>query len=204
MIIKSSLASSTYADNKISFTVQVERLHEAITKTDIALGTSAKPIPIDTFVTINDANLYEFKSGETISFQLVKTEDSVGEKMQLELVACRIQNVGQDFNARFVTLPNPWKNIFDTSPENILELPDGSLSIKPIDDVCAITVIKDAGTELLTSFLSYKVILKSTINIANPSGESKLRTFYFIIDPLIKVTSGGKGGGFDIASSSKY
>jgi len=190
MLITSSSYSGT---NKISFAVQVARLHEAITKTDIALGTSAKPISIDTFVTINDANLYEFKSGETIAFQLVEADGSAHKKMELELVACRIHNVGQDFNARFVTLPDPWKNIFDTSPENILELPDGSLTIKSIDDICAITVIKDSGADALTSFLSYEVVFKSTINVTTPSGESKLRTFYFVIDPLIKVTSGGSG-----------
>ncbi|MGH1385663.1 hypothetical protein [Kordia sp.] len=188
------ITSSSYPDtNKISFAVQVERLYEAITKTDIALGTSAKPIPIDTFVAINDPNLYEFNGGETIAFQLVEASDSADEKMKLELVACRIHNVGQDFNARFVTLPNPWKHVFDTSPKNILELPDGSLTIKPIDDVCAITVIKDSRADALTSFLSYEVVFKSTINITAPSGESKLRTFYFVIDPLIKVTSGGSG-----------
>ncbi|MBC8753405.1 hypothetical protein H2O64_01900 [Kordia sp. YSTF-M3] len=190
------ITSTSYPNNsKISFAVQVERLHEAITKTDIALGTSAKPIPIDTFVTINDANLYEFKSGETIAFQLVKPDGSVPEKMELELVACRIHNVGQDFNASSVTILDPWKKVFDTSPENILELPDSSLSIKPIDDICAITVAKGAGTDILTSFLSYEVIFKSTIDITEPSGESKLRTFYFVIDPLIKITSGGRGGG---------
>ncbi len=187
------ITSSSYPDtNKISFAVQVERLYEAITKTDIALGTSAKPIPIDTFVTINDPNLYEFKSGETIAFQLVEADGLAPKKMELELVACRMHNVGQDFNARFVTLPNPWEHVFDTSPENILELPDGSLTIKPIDDVCAITVIKGSRADALTSFLSYEVVFKSTINVTTPSGESKLRTFYFVIDPLIKVTSGGK------------
>lgn len=190
MLITSSSYSNT---NKISFAVQAARLYEAITKTDIALGTSAEPIPIDTFVIINDVNLYEFNGGETIAFQLVDTDSSAHGKMELELVACRIQNVGQDFNARYVTIPNPWKRIFDTSPENILELPDGSISIKPTGGICAITVIKDSGTDALTSFLSYKVILKSTINITNPLGESKLRTFYFVIDPLIKVTSGGSG-----------
>ena len=49
------ITSSDNTTKKISFQVQVARLLDAIMHTDIELGTSAKPIPIDSFVTIKDA-----------------------------------------------------------------------------------------------------------------------------------------------------
>ncbi|AXG69867.1 hypothetical protein KORDIASMS9_02095 [Kordia sp. SMS9] len=196
------ITSSTNTTKKISFTVQTKLLLEAIKYTDIALGTSAKPIPIDSFVSINDSELHEFLSGETIAFQLAPNNDS--EDLELELVACNIHNVGQDFNNKFVTVPHPWKNILDVDKESILELPDGSLSIKPENGICSIEVSKGLDDKKLEAYLSYKVIFKTTISIKNRSGKEMLRTFYFVIDPLIKVTSGGKRGGFGIPPVTKY
>jgi hypothetical protein len=187
------ITSSDNTTKKISFQVQVARLLDAIMHTDIELGTSAKPIPIDSFVTIKDADSYTFYSDETITFQLISVDNSEG--LLLDLVACDINNIGQDFNKRFVTIPDPWKNIFDSTPDNILELPDGSLSIKPVENVCAITVAKGLKDTVLNTYVSYKVIFKSTITVTNREGKDILRTFYFVIDPLIKITSGGRGGG---------
>ncbi|WP_298512225.1 hypothetical protein [uncultured Kordia sp.] len=191
------IRSSSIITEKISFTVQTKLLLEAINNTDIGLGTSANPILIDGFVSINDANLYEFFSGETIAFQL---ESDYGKEKEfdllpLELVGCHIHNVGQDFNRRFVSLPNPWENIFDTAPKSIIKLPDGSLSIEPIDKICAITVAKGLDDKVLDTYVSYRVVLKSTTTVKNAEGREILRTFYFVIDPLIKITSGRKGGG---------
>lgn len=185
--------SSNTTTKKISFTVQNERLLDAIMHTDIELGTSAKPISIDSFVTVNDANLYEFFSDEIISFGLTPTADS--SYLPLELVTCTINNIGQDFNKRFVTLPDPWKNILDTTPETIVELPDGSLSIAPVENVCSIAIAEGLEDTVTETYVSYQVVLKSTVAINDAEEKEILRTFYFVIDPLIKITSGKKGGG---------
>lgn len=189
------ITTSNTVTKKISFTVQTKLLLEAINNTDIGLGTSSNPIIIDSFVSINDADLFEFFSDEMIAFQLVSDyeKESDTNSLVLELVGCHIHNVGQDFNKRFVTLPNPWKNIFDITPDTILELPNGSLSVKPVKDVCSIKVARGLDDQILNTYVSYEVILKSTITMKDVSEKEILRTFYFVIDPLIKVTSGGSG-----------
>jgi hypothetical protein len=198
MIITSSPANI----KKISFTVQVDRLLEAITFTDIALGTSSKPIPIDSFVTINDSDLHEFFSKETIRFELTPADHA--EPLILELVACNIHNIGHDYNKKLDNPANPWEYILEVNAANILELPDGSLIVKSVNDVCEITVADGLDNKAITTYVSYKVIFKSTIAVYN-TAKPTLRTFYFVIDPLIKITSGGRSNsnGFT-ATIEKY
>ena len=185
---------SNTTTKKISFTVQGTRLLEAIKNTDLALGTSTEPIQIDSFVTISDPDLYEFTSGEEISFQLVKSTTPVYEDLDLDIVACRMYNISKEFNALIVTIPRPWVDVFDISPKNVLELPDGSLTIAPVGNKCPITVAENIDGGTFTTYVLYNVIFKSTINVMELTGETESRTFYFAIDPLIKVTSGGSGG----------
>lgn len=176
--------------NNISFNVQVTRLHEAITKADIGLGTSSYPIVINNFVTINDPNLYSFYPGETISITLIddiiNPEDS---RLDLELVSCRLLNIGQEFNNSKSTLANPWSGVFNLDTNKIVIAPDGSLSITPENNACSITVSEDPNESSKTTFVSYSILLKSKVSLST----NTVKVFYFLIDPLIKVTSGGRG-----------
>lgn len=180
----------TSDENNISFNVQVARLHEAITKADIGLGTSSYPIVINNFVTINDPNLYSFCPGEKITITLIDTIiNPETPRLDLELVSCRLLNIGQEFNNSESTLANPWSGVFNLDTKNIVIASDGSLSIKPENNACSITIAEDSNKSSKTTFISYSILLKSKV-LTSTNTE---KVFYFLIDPLIKVTSGGRG-----------
>lgn len=182
-------------NNKISFSVQTERLLDTLTNCDLGLGTSSFPIPIDSFVTINDPDLYVFHSGEKIIMKFIT--DTQNEALDFQMVGCKINNIGQDFNKETASTIFPWEGIFITDVPNIIILPDSSLYISPINNECIIQVSNNNSyliEEQTTTYINYSIIFSAQIQIPTPVGSPNiipLRDYYFVIDPLIKVTSGG-------------
>ncbi|WP_394750817.1 hypothetical protein [Spongiimicrobium salis] len=174
-------------DKKITFLIHEQRLYEALLNCDLGVGTSSFPITIDGFVTINDPELYEFLPGETITMKFA--EQQPNPVLDFQVVGCKLNNVGQDFNKAAIVQLDPWKGIFVEDTVHIKYLPDGSLFITPVADSCSISIPREEEPYAATreSYICYSIIFSAVVS------QNKLtRTYYFQIDPLIKITSGGR------------
>ncbi len=172
--------------SKISFSVQFRRLGEAIATCNLGIGNVFAPIVIDGFVTINDYDLDTFYGGETIRMEF----DSKTVPRDFQVVCCKINNVGKEYNSGSLSVLNPWDNIF-VKNEQTLYLPDGSLCIMPEKNVCEITVMEGVPSYPdKFNYISYSIIFS-----LNYLENDELRKYYFIIDPLLKISSNPPNGG---------
>lgn len=185
MYIRIDLKQSNEKLHPIKFQILLEELENAITECYLGLGTPYNPMPIDNFVLTKKKNFSEIVEQTDISVSL-ETEDDVklNRINDFKLVCCKVKNVGKKFNNQD-NLPNDhWRGVFSYEDGLIYSAPDGTLYISPDEKgICSISTNKDSYEE----HVSYSILISLNIDLEN--GYS--RRFYLIVDPLVKITSGG-------------
>lgn len=170
----------------VTFEIREKALIAAVKVGYLSLGTPYDPISIDNFVILGANEFPTILNDTQISISLKpSSEDKGKETGNLQLICCRVKNVGKLHNDHpNSSLENSWHEIFDYNPGNkhIKTVPDGALYISPNDSgVCQISTCK----KVATSFLSYSMLFCLTINYES----GIVRTYYFNLDPVVEISS---------------
>ncbi|WP_299223912.1 hypothetical protein [uncultured Psychroserpens sp.] len=179
--------SSTPLLREINLDFDIDSLREAIKNTDIGEGSYLNPIPLDAFV-VNDIKSF-FNIEEGNGFGVFMNFQDV--EFQPKCHYLKLQNRNK-YQEHIMTLDD-WKKYFHVEGHSkIICAPDGSLFLKPqIDNgVQSFEILSKEGNTSATNkntYISYTVVLSFFI-------EDK--TYYFKIDPLVKISS--KHGGVNL------
>lgn len=181
MFIKIKLKSTEEYHRK--FQITLKDLEEAIRECYLDLGTSYKPIPIDNFVSLGKEQFPLIPSNAKISIKLKsKGSGSNLEVNKPQLICCKVKNVGKAFNNRNELPKNYWDKVFKCNKDHIYSAPDGTLYIAPNKkNVCHISTKKNVPN----IFASYSIIFSMMVQL----NEGYLRRFYFILDPVVRISS---------------
>ncbi|EIJ37081.1 hypothetical protein JoomaDRAFT_0014 [Galbibacter orientalis DSM 19592] len=164
-----------------SFPINMSELEQVLQSCELGIGTSYKPIEIDDFIYIRNT-FPEIKENTTIELSLKK--EARENHLEIKLICVKVVNIGITFNQRKGINNDNWNKIFDCDQNNVLFSPDGILYVKP--DPSEICRLKTKSPE--NSFLSYSILFSAEIK--DPNHNELKKEYFFIIDPLIKVSSG--------------
>ncbi len=170
----------------VKFKIKGKALVKAVKAGYLGLGTSYEPIHIDNFVFLGDYEFPTIGRDTKISISLEPGKKDKGKEQQgLQLICCKVKNVGKSHNdAPGSILEGHWQEIFDFDSENklITSVPDGALYIAPDHTgKCQITTCK----RVPDSYLAYSMLFCLTVKY----GKRNLRTYYFILDPVVEISS---------------
>lgn len=165
----------------IDFSIDVADLKTATQKTYLNLGTQYAPIRADNFISRgNISKLPNISPNTTITISL-EAENKKEAKYSPNLVCCTLKNIGKEFNnSEIEILSDQWRLIFEKDPKHLMAAPNGILYLAPnAKENCVITTKK----EVPDSYLSYSILFSLVF------GE---RNYYFVLDPLVHIRSGGQ------------
>ncbi|WP_335965133.1 hypothetical protein [Galbibacter sp. PAP.153] len=168
-------------NDSTSFPINMTEIEQVLQYCELGIGTSYKPIEIDDFIYIRNT-FPEIKENTTIELSLKKEEKE--RHLEIKLVCVKVMNIGIAFNQKKGIDNENWNTIFDCDQNNVVFSPDGVLYITP--DASEICTVKTKSPE--NSFLSYSILFSAEMKDHHQSKRKK--EYYFIIDPLIKVSSG--------------
>ncbi|WP_190809543.1 hypothetical protein [Flagellimonas sp. S3867] len=188
MYIKIKLKPTKIYSKPIIFPILLPALQEAMTECYLGIGTPYEPIAIDNFVTIGNYvfPVLEPDSHITISLE-PNSDDDKGMLKDPKLVCCMVKNVGKAFTDKNCKLQGYWDDIFDYKKEWVQNTPDGTLYIAPDKKKKCKISTKDVQLDDNVSYsIMFSMVLKEKKN--------KQRRYYFVLDPLVKISSGGGTG----------
>uniref|UniRef100_UPI00404A24AA hypothetical protein n=1 Tax=Gelidibacter sp. TaxID=2018083 RepID=UPI00404A24AA len=187
MYIKIELNQDGLNLPSIPFKIQLKELENAIENCYTQLGTPYDPIMIDNFVTVGE-NAFSTIDKETkvsVSLELGSHEDNSSKIIDHKLVCCKAKIVDKKFiNSGSIADNKYWEKIFKPN-ELSYSAPDGTLYISPNDEgKCVVSTVKSDEDRNL----SYSILISLKVEL----GKEDLlgRVFYFILDPLVKISSG--------------
>lgn len=172
---------------KIGFNLDLKNLKDADDESLLALGTLYDPIPADFFINKTKTEIPTFYKNEKITVQWDPDYGGI-EGMTVKVICCKIKNIGRKFNESIDEIENPWQQVF-TLPHGSVTTPDGLLYLIPTSPNSNGTTafeldVQDDPKE--DTYMSYNIIFSITYT----SKEGSVRRQYFVIDPLLKVSSG--------------
>lgn len=188
MYIKIGLKPTKIYSKPILFPILLPALQEAMTDCYLGIGTPYEPIAIDNFVTIGDYVFPVLEPNSHITISLVSERgDDNGILKDASLECCMVKNVGKDFTDKDCKLQGYWKKIFSYDKKLVQNTPDGTLYIAPDrKKKCRIST-KDVE---LDDNVSYSILFSMVMKV----NKKRQRRFYFVLDPLVKISSGGGTG----------
>lgn len=169
----------------VKFKFLLKELEHAITECYLGMGTPYNPMPVDNFVITKKKDFSEIKEETDISISLdTSADNNLTSINDFKLVCCKVKNVGKKFNNQN-DLPNDhWKKVFTYRDGLIYSAPDGTLYISPDEHgICSISTDKNSYEE----HVSYSILISLNLDLENGYSQR----FYIVIDPLVKITSGG-------------
>ncbi|WP_375324085.1 hypothetical protein [Flagellimonas sp. GZD32] len=188
MFIKIDLKPTKTYPKPITFPVVLEALEQAMADCYLGIGTPYEPIAIDNFVTIGG---YVFPALEPNTRIAITLEPDITDHKNIlsapELVCCFVKNVGKSFTDKDCKLNGYWKHIFDYDDEWVQNAPDGTLYIAPNNKGECKIATRD---KKLDENVSYSIMFSMVMTNA----ENRERRYYFVLDPLVKISSGGGTG----------
>ena len=175
---------------EIKFEFDFESLTEAVKNTDIGEGSYLSPIQLDPFV-INDLkNFFDIEEGNGFKIYM----DFKDVDPQPECHYLRLQNKTK-LQSHIMT-PENWGTWFDIKENvNVLCAPDGSMFLKPyvnndgLQSFEILTKESDPSTTEKDIYISYTIVLSLFIDD---------KTYFFKIDPLVKISSKKRPPGLSI------
>ena len=189
MYIKIELKEKGTPAVLVEFPITLKDLENAVQACYLNLGTMYKPIAVDNFVTLGGNEFPTIIPNTKLSIG-IKTDkgDKECRAMDPQLLCCKVKNVGKSFNDGLTEIhENHWKNIFDCKGKHIFAAPDGTLYISPDkDNVCHIATQK----KVFDAYVSYSILFSLLIEYK----EGHQRRYYFLLDPLVQVSSGVGSG----------
>lgn len=180
------------ASNQINITatVRVEGLSVAVNKCNLSYATLSNPLIADDYVNINTPDVPTFYSGDELIIN-VKATDNGTKEVNAKLVGCSMKNVSKSFNLTPKRTQELMKDTFETTPPTIMVLPDGSITIAPsVDETTCTITIKDTIEEDV--YIAYTIVFSLLLE----DYEHQLKRYYFIIDPVVRISSGQGIGNF--------
>ncbi|WP_350292224.1 hypothetical protein [uncultured Croceitalea sp.] len=169
----------------IDFSIDVADLKTATQNTYLNLGTQYAPIRADNFISQGNISKLPFISPNTTITISLEPSNKKETKYNPHLVCCTLKNIGKEFNnAGIEILSNQWNLIFNKDPKHLIPAPNGILYLAPnAKEKCVITTKK----EVPDSYLSYSILFSLVF---------EERSYYFVLDPIIRVNStAGSGNG---------
>lgn len=175
----------------IKYEILLGKLLDAISHCYLGLGTPYDPFVIDNFVNIGGNSFSEITEQTKISISLKTTHDEKLDKIEdSKLVCCKVKNVGKIFN-RNIDLPNyKWNKIFKYDKKFMYGTPDGVLYVSPDNGVCVVSNNLDSKKDTGKAYyddISYSILISLKVK----NGDEKGKWYYFILDPLVKISSNG-------------
>lgn len=166
--------------NPIHFPIDLKDLEATVEECYVNLATQYQPIRIDNFVSLGKHKFPTISSNTELSVKLV-TEDKDKEckSSAARLVCCKVKNVGKVFNNGYTEiLDHQWDQIFDTDRKRLLATPDGFLYVIPDQEgTCAISTLDKPEDAYIAYSMLFSFVLKK-------------RTYFFVLDPVVRVSSG--------------
>ncbi len=164
----------------VKFPINTNGLVTAIKTSYLNLGTSYDPIRADNFINLDN---YEFPSiDKNTKISISLENENIEERFNFiigKLICSKIKNVGKEFNNLINPPKKYWSKIFNINSAHIYATPDNFLYVSPDNNgICTIATKKNA----IDSYVSYSIIF----SIALDNGK---RPYYYILDPIIKVSA---------------
>jgi hypothetical protein len=173
----------------VNFPVDVGALKAATLSAYLESGTQYDPIRSDNYISLGNNQFPSISPNTTLIVSLSTKEIESckeDEKRNMpengRLVCCMVKNVGKAFNNNLMEIvSNSWGNIFEMDSGNLISAPDGTLYISTDKKgECKIQTKNKASD----SYLSYSILFSFIFEDRN---------YYFILDPVIRITSSGNG-----------
>lgn len=188
MYIKIKLKPTKTYPKPITFPILLPALKKAMAECYLGIGTPYEPIAIDNFVKTGSYAFPVIKPSSDISISLESdTDDNKGLLKGAKLVCCMVKNVGKAFTDKNCELNGYWNKIFDYNKRWVQSSPDGTLYISPNKKKKCIVSTKDVE---LDDNLSYSIMFSMVMRDTT----KKRRRYYFVLDPLVKISSGAGTG----------
>jgi len=169
------------------FTIKIKELKEALDGSYMGLGTPYFPIQVDNFIDLENEEYASIYENTEITAQLLF---NTGKEIKgMQLVCCKIINIDREHNDGLKGTPgNPWSRMFKLKQNQFAyAAPDGTLYVAPNENgECCITTKK----KIPEATLAYSMIFSATVELDNDNCE---KSYYFVLDPVIKVRSSGDG-----------
>ena len=167
------------------FTINIKQLKEALEGSYMGLGTPYSPIQVDNFIDLENEEYASIYPNTEITAHL--TFKNPGKKVKtMQLVCCKVINIDREHNDGLKDSPgNPWSKIFKLKENPFAyPVPDGTLYVGPNEDgECCISTKKT----IADAILAYSIIFSATLKLDHDNCK---KSYYFILDPVVKVNSG--------------
>ncbi|MEC7770713.1 MAG: hypothetical protein VX798_05980 [Bacteroidota bacterium] len=170
-----------------SFTIKIKELKEALDGSYMGLGTPYSPIKADNFIDLENEEYASIYGNTKITAHLV-SKDLSNKIKDIQLVCCKIINIDREHNKGLKGSPgNPWNGIFRLKGNKFAyAAPDGTLYIAPNEKgECTLITEKNVPNVML----AYSMIFSITVALELDHGVFD-KSFYFVLDPVVKVNSG--------------
>lgn len=164
----------------IHFPIDLKDLETTVEECYVNLGTQYQPIRIDNFVTLGEHKFPTISPNTELWVKLVTERGEEDDTFSTaKLVCCKVKNVGKVFNNGYIEiLENQWNQIFDLDSKRLITTPDGFLYVIPDEEgSCTISTLEKPGD----AFIAYSILFSFSL---------KKRTYYFVLDPVVRVSSG--------------
>ncbi len=162
--------------------IQIASLNEAVNYCNMGVGTLSCPIVADAFININTPDIVSFFNGEEIVIKVVTGVDD--DALHPQIICSSIKNVTKNPNLGATSTQDLISNVFVCDVKEVQLLADGSICIWPDETGTSSTItIKDAYFPDV--FVAYSIVF--SLNLKNT--ENSYETYYFIVDPLMKISS---------------
>lgn len=187
MYIKIKLTKQTSAEVTttylVRYPVDLKGLENAIENCYLELATQYQPVRADNFIALGANQFPSIAPDTQLSISLIQEKkDKKCKSYDAQLVCCKAINVGKDFNNGNTSIvSNQWRQVFDLDDEQHISVPDGTLYVATDKKgKCVIATKKDAPETYIAYSMLFSFVLEE-------------RTYYFMLDPVVRVTSSGNG-----------
>ncbi len=175
--------------NQPKFTIKIKELIEALDSSYMGLGTPYEPIAVDNFINLENQEYATIHPNTQITARMVWSDSNHIIK-NMQLVCCKVTNIDREHNDGLKGSPgNPWSAFFELKGKagkrikTIYPAPDGTLYVAPdANGKCRVSTCK----KIPNAILAYSMIFSVTLTLDNDNCE---KSYYFILDPVIKVSS---------------
>lgn len=173
----------------IELTLDLKNLKDSDNESLLGIGTLYDPIPADSFILKTKTEIPTYYKGQTITVKWNADMTGVPDTT-VDLICCQIKNIGRTFNEAVDKPINPWERVFKLSDKE-LTTPDGLLYLYPTpisspsgESEFSLEVINNDLSE--DTYMSYNIVFSVTYT----TDAGLVRCQYFVVDPLLKVSSG--------------
>ncbi len=187
-------------EQNIIFEINLNVLIESVLNCNLGIGDLANPIDASSFITNSGPEIPEYFLGETIVLtvseepvSMIAIKNHLSYTGNIAIVCSTIENVtkNSDYNsARTIQLMNDIFAIDTTtrSSSNVQQnslLTNGAISLAPSDMTSCKLDIQSKINGECTIYIRYNVLF----TVQSDSFTNENKTYYFTIDPLLKISS---------------